>query len=373
MASARDIIPIALAGVAGALGGRPAAASINQAASTARQMRLDKQEQERRDQIMANSARQLEMAEKSQARQERADLRAASRATMDKEKHEEQMRRYRETQAKLKAFQDSYIEANPDLPPHLKDLMLSSTDTYQARVAAEKISEWVGVKTPEEAVATARGLDLQPGESFSVPLEGGGRFGVTARSGQNVTPMDPNEREYGINLAVSSATRKVDSRIANLEQEAADLFDNYQNAMAGGDLVSNDDQDAAMQAWRKKKLEIKVAQEERQDAIRETLFKLGVKSSVIEEYLNPTPPERGPVEQYVEGGQDPVQQELDKVESKIAQGSTDYDNSPVDPRTGRPAPPSPVPTARSISRGNLVWNGNEWVVPDREMPRGPRR
>jgi len=222
MASARDVIPIALAGLAGALGGRPAASGINQAAQTSRQMRLDKETSARRDQAMAQSARQLELAEEAAKRAERGTRLAESRETRYAEEQERKNKERERERAHVGAWATSWKEANPDADPfwtNLADLMESKDNILKFETM---FKEQTGKPTSTEAAEMLRALNIEPGERVSIPLAGGGtltRTGVQPQ--ENVSGLTPRQ----LSIWTRQADRNQQKKINQAEEAWVDAVE----------------------------------------------------------------------------------------------------------------------------------------------------
>ena len=238
MANARDIIPIVAAGLGGLIGGAPTARAVTNAAQISRQGRIDKQEQERRTQYMAQSARSLELSEEAAKRAEQGLGITRDRAAMSKEAHEERMKKYRESEANLKRFQDSWIKGNPDASDMHKELILSASTPYQANQAAAKIAEWTGGMTPQEAILASRELNLGPGEAVSYPIAGGGTHTARGIEQEGSEVRGGYGPITGEDLTQTSAQADIDWGDAKekLRTQIASIRDKYQNAENGSAL-----------------------------------------------------------------------------------------------------------------------------------------
>jgi hypothetical protein len=230
MASARDIIPVALAGLAGALGGRPAAGAINQAASVSRQGKLDKEMSDRREQYMQQSARQLELSEAAAKRAESQHQVTMNRQTLSLEREKEAQKKQDEAAARFKVAKDKWIAANPgalDDPVWGARFELVQDSPSDFIKFTDLYSDETGTPSYDEIRATAR--DLKPGESLSYRLPDGGTFtarGLMQGDGTSVSGFKV-QRSFGKGQDVF---RKEEQRAKMELQKHRDRMDQMRSA-----------------------------------------------------------------------------------------------------------------------------------------------
>lgn len=174
MASARDVIPIALAGLAGALGGRPAAGSINAAADRSRQMNLDKQREEQLNLANERSARTLQLSEEAAKRAQKDLELTESRESRYAERQEKQDREQARLDALVNKTKKEWIEGHPDATQEDLigiDLMQTPRELY---LFDQQYSQKTGAPSFDEV--QERTKDLKPGQSISIKLDDGTTF-----------------------------------------------------------------------------------------------------------------------------------------------------------------------------------------------------
>ena len=241
-ASARDIVPIALSGLAGLLGGPQAAAGIGNAAGTARQMTLDKRDTEDRDKRLAQSARHLELSEEAGKRAEKGLNLTTSRTELLNSQTQQQMKQSEKAIAHFENSRATYLEAMPDLPDYFKTLITDASTPAQLYDAQKLIAKHLNVKSPEQQKiaaqeAQASGIsgrfDFEGGSYYSSAAKSSGRAGATARK---------------IQRTINAAMDDYPNEIMNLEDKKAALEDRATKALESGNTKTANQINARIRA-----------------------------------------------------------------------------------------------------------------------------
>jgi hypothetical protein len=182
-------------------------------------MRLDKEQERRRDELLATSARQLELSEAAAKRAESSHELSMSRGQLALEREQKTAKEMEEAAARFEISKKSWLEANPEAleDPKWKiayDLVQDNPDHFgkMALLYAEE-KDLPGLK---EAQITAK--DLGPGQQVTFELEGGGRF--TARGlmeGDGSTPVP----RHKLQNAISSGETEYEEAVDDARRELA--------------------------------------------------------------------------------------------------------------------------------------------------------
>lgn len=234
MASARDLAPIILSGLAGAFGGQPAARGITNAAEIVRQGRLDKER-------AAESAIRLKLAEDQGARaaeshkayMDRNDLMTARMKKQD----EDLAKANANYQAGRAEFEKVYGDKMDDQERFAFDNLITTprelfqlSDTIEKRLGADV--------APSLSTAREIGGKLGPGEQYTTDITGGGRY--TARGIEPQQPQSYTLERRDFDIMTRQADRKHDMAVekkAEQYQAARDRITEFKES--GGDTQSS--------------------------------------------------------------------------------------------------------------------------------------
>ena len=243
-ASARDIVPIALSGLAGLLGGPQAAAGIGNAAGTARQMTLDKRDTEDRDKRLAQSARHLELSEEAGKRAEKGLNLTTSRTELLNKQTETQMKEVEKSRTAYKIAKDEYLQYLEESGVDEAWMWLArhAGSHAQLQQAAKVIADREGTMTFEEATQKFKDNPPGPGERLSYRIQDGGTVSAT---GESVGGGGTARSSYGpvTNEDIDATEREADRDWrrdqSKLISERAKISEKMRNSENGGEVQSD--------------------------------------------------------------------------------------------------------------------------------------
>jgi hypothetical protein len=376
MASARDIIPIVLAGAAGALGGRPAAASIQNAAQTSRQMRLDKEMGARRDQLMSESARRLQLAEESADRANRQFTLSMDRQKLQLEREKKTAEEVAKAKANFNLARDAWAKANPEAfenPQYaiMYDLVKDNPDHFKDLALAW--AEESGRKNLTEAQLSAQ--QLGPGQRLSIKLSDGSTFSAVGPSGTGKAGGIP---VYKLENTIFKGQEAYKEAVKNARMELAEFKDETNRILEADDGTTKGTRAANLRLEQQQQME-----RDLQDLInnpqrewriwREQLAGLGLNDEGMDNmygvFVETKKAEARAREEEMSARMalSPSEQELLERNSPEARARAEREAAGLPVAEDAPAPPAQVtpdqvamPTAREIV-GAVDEKTKEWV------------